>query len=316
VEKLQLMDGRSVPGDRNGPVGVVIRTLNESEFIGRCLETLQRQRGAFELDLLVVDSGSTDATLEIVRSHGARIVNLPAHDFDYSKALNVGIAEVRGELVVSLSAHAIPLDDGWLETITAPFADARVAGVSSRQVPWPGAPWQEVHRLRHQFGDAASVYSRESGDGGVIFSNAASVIRRSVWTEHRFTLPAAEDLDWAQRVVTAGWAIVYEPRTAVYHSHHEGPRAQALRMMDINRVLDRDEQKRTLRRGVREAAGMFLRDSRKILALDEPLRRKAAYLLDLLRMVSYYVLDFSRSGTTAERRREDSRRISGGASET
>lgn len=310
-----MMDGRSVPGERDGPLGVVIRTLNESEFIGRCLETLQRQRGGFELDILVVDSGSTDATLEIVRSHGARIVNLPAQDFDYSKALNVGIEEVRGELVISLSAHAIPLDGDWLETITAPFADVRVAGVSSRQVPWPDAPWQEVHRLRHQFGEAARVYSRES-NGGIIFSNAASAIRRSVWTEHPFTLPAAEDLDWAQRVVAAGWAVVYEPRTAVYHSHHEGPRAQALRMMDINRVLDGGEQRRTLRRGVREAAGMFVRDSRKIFSLDEPPRRKAAYLLDLLRMVSYYVLDFLRSGTTAERRREESRRVSGDASES
>jgi hypothetical protein len=87
-------------------------------------------------------------------------------------------------------------------------------------------------------------------------------------------------------------------------------------MMDINRVLDGGEQRRTLRRGVREAAGMFVRDSRKIFSLDEPPRRKAAYLIDLLRMVSYYVLDFLRSGTTAERRREESRRVSGGASET
>ena len=51
-------------------VGVVIRTLDESELIGRCLETLALQRGNFELDVLVVDSGSTDATLEIARSHG------------------------------------------------------------------------------------------------------------------------------------------------------------------------------------------------------------------------------------------------------
>ena len=45
-------------------VGIVIRTLNESELIRRCLETLASQRGEFELDVLVVDSGSTDATLE------------------------------------------------------------------------------------------------------------------------------------------------------------------------------------------------------------------------------------------------------------
>jgi rhamnosyltransferase len=281
-------------------VGVVIRTLNESELIGRCLETLQRQRGDFGPDVVVVDSGSTDATVEIARSHGARIVDLPASDFDYSKSLNAGIEVAGGDLVVSLSAHAIPLDDRWLGAMLEPFDDDRVAGVSSRQVPWPGAPWQEVHRVRHQFGTARCVYSRDSGDG-IVFSNAASAIRRSVWNEFPFTLPAAEDLDWARRVVSAGWLVVYEPATAVYHSHDESPRAQALRMMDINRVGD--DRKRTLRRGVREAGGIFFRDSRKIVALDEPVSRKAGYLVDLLRMVWYYVRDFYRSGTTAERRR-------------
>ena len=78
----------------NGTIGVVIRTLNESELIGRCLETLHGQQGGFELDVLVVDSGSTDSTLEIARDRGARILELAPTEFDYSKALNVGIEQV------------------------------------------------------------------------------------------------------------------------------------------------------------------------------------------------------------------------------
>lgn len=303
------------PADENVPdrdglpsartIGIVIRTLNESELIGRCLETLRRQRGPFDLDILVVDSGSTDATVEIARSHNARIVELRPGEFDYSKALNAGIERVRGDVVVSLSAHAIPIGEDWLLKMTAPFADPRVAGVASRQVPWPDAPWQEVHRLRHQFGESACVYSHGSTHE-IVFSNAASSIRRRVWRDQRFTLAAAEDHEWARRIVAAGWTIVYEPAAAVFHSHHESARAQALRMIDINRVPDRDRGRRTTRRTVREAAGMLVRDSRKIAALDEPIRRKLAYLTELVRMVCYYVLDFSRLGTTAERRREDS----------
>jgi glycosyltransferase involved in cell wall biosynthesis len=287
-------------------IGVVIRTLNESELIGSCLETLQAQRGFFDLDVLVVDSGSTDTTVEIARAHGARIAELSPGDFDYSKALNVGIAEVRGELVISLSAHAIPVDDEWLRTITAPFDDPAVAGVSTRQVPWPHAPWQEVKRLSQAFGETRRSYSRESSDE-ILFSNAASAIRRTVWRDHPFTLPAVEDLDWAQRVVTAGWEVVYEPGTAVYHSHREGPRAQARRMIDINRVLNEGAAQRTRRRTLREAAGYLLRDAKWIFTLDEPFRRKLAYLAELIGTVWYYVVDFSREGTTAERRREDSR---------
>lgn len=283
-------------------VGFVIRTLNESELIGKCLDTLRDQRGDFDLDVLVVDSGSTDATVEIARSHGARVFNLSPGDFDYSKALNAGIDQVRGDVVVSLSAHAIPVDDRWLERMIAPFVNPRVAGVASRQVPWPDAPWQEVHRLRHQFGQTGCVYS-QAGEREIVFSNAASAIRRSAWREQPFTLPAAEDLEWARRVVGAGWAIAYEPDAAVYHSHDENPRAQALRMIDLHRVLDAGGPPRTRRRTVREAAGFLLRDSRKILGLDEPWWRKVADLADLFCMACFYVLDFSRYGTTAERRR-------------
>ena len=281
-------------------IGVVIRTLDESELIGSCLESVRAQQGCFDLDFLVVDSGSTDATVEIARSHGARIAELAPGDFDYSKALNLGIDEVRGEIVVSLSAHAIPVDDAWLQTMTAPFDDPAVAGVSSRQVPWPDAPWHEVKRLSEVFGEASRSCSRKS-PGDVPFSNAASAIRRSAWREHPFTLPAVEDLDWARRIVAAGWEVVYESGTAVYHSHREGPRAQALRLIDINRL---HHARHSRLRSLREAAGHLRRNAHWIVALDDPSLRKLAYLAETVGTAWFYVVDFSRAGTTAERRRE------------
>ena len=285
-------------------IGVVIRTLDEAELIGACLEALRRQRGPFELDVLVVDSGSEDATMEIARSHGARTFELPPGEFDYSRSLNAGIERVRGSLVLILSAHTVPVDDEWVARMVAPFADERVAAVASRQVPWPDAPWREVLRISRQFGKARREYS--AGDAyEIVYSNAASCIRRSVWLEEPFTLPAAEDLEWARRVVAAGRTVVYEPAAAAYHSHRESPRAQALRLIDISRV-DAAAGPRTRRRTLREAAGLFYRDARAILGLEEPPRRKLAHLAELLRVVGWYVADFSRSGTTAERRRADS----------
>ena len=81
-------------------------------------------------------------------------------------------------------------------------------------MPWPDAPWREVKRLKQVFTETPRTFSRVDAEG-LFFSNAASAIRRSVWQEHPFTLPAVEDLDWAQRVVALGWSIVYEPRTAI-----------------------------------------------------------------------------------------------------
>ena len=106
-------------------VGVLIRTLNEAALLGRCLETLAHQQGDHELDVLVLDSGSTDDTLAIARAHGARIYEMAPEDFDYSRSLNIGIAELAGDIILILSAHAIPLDEEWVARMTAPFADPR-----------------------------------------------------------------------------------------------------------------------------------------------------------------------------------------------
>ena len=87
------------PNSPSRDVDVIIRTLNESELIGRCLETLQRQQGNFNLDVVVVDSGSTDTTIEIARSFKMSSPRKAPNEFDYSKALNVGIGAAAGELV-------------------------------------------------------------------------------------------------------------------------------------------------------------------------------------------------------------------------
>ena len=92
-----------------------------------------------------------------------------------------------------------------------PWLDSRLVA------HWPDAQWQEVHRLRHQFPDTNRAYEHDAAD--VTFSNAASAIRLAVWREEPFTLPAAEDVEWAQRVVRNGRAIVYTAAATVRHSH-------------------------------------------------------------------------------------------------
>jgi rhamnosyltransferase len=281
-------------------VGVVIRTLNESALIGRCLEVLRAQRPAVNLDILVVDSGSTDSTVEIAIAHGARVAQMRPEDFDYSSALNLGMQEVHGDIVLILSAHAIPVDDEWVAHMLAPFNDPKVAGVCCRQLPWDDAPWDEVQRLARTFSARRAVYGKADAES-IVFSNAASAIRRGAWRERPFTLPAAEDIDWAQAVVQSEAKIVYEPAAAVFHSHRESPRAKARRLIDINRL----NGPRTVRRTLREAAGLSVRDARAIAGLVEPRRRKARHLAEALCVAFFYVLDFSRDGSTAERRRGD-----------
>ncbi|HEY8764785.1 MAG TPA: glycosyltransferase [Solirubrobacteraceae bacterium] len=114
-------------------ISVIIRARNEEASIGRCLERVVEQRSDPHgpgTEVVVVDAGSEDRTARIAAAQGARVIELPARSFTFGRALNLGAANARGEILVALSAHAFAPDPGWLERLTEPFADPRVACVA------------------------------------------------------------------------------------------------------------------------------------------------------------------------------------------
>ena len=283
-------------------LSVVIRTLNEEGPLDRCLTVLRAQPGGEELDIVVVDSGSTDGTREIATRFAARVVEIAPAMFDYSRALNLGIDAAHGELIISLSAHAMPREADWLARMSAPFADEKVAAVGCRQEPWPDAEWRERLRIATTFPDVPAVFDAGAVER-MVFSNVASCFRRSLWERFPFTLPAAEDLDWARRVVGDGWSIVYEPSASVYHSHRDSVARQAHRLIVFAQANDVGEgRRRTLALTVRQGAGLFYRDLRAIVGLEEPRRHKVRYVVTSMAVAWRFVVDFGSVQSPALRR--------------
>lgn len=180
------------------------------------LAALDAQVGA-KCDVFVIDSGSTDRTCAIAREWGARVETLPM-SFSFGGALNWAISRCETELVAFLSGHAVPRTNWWLERLTDPFADRRVAGTFGGQIPHP-----DCFPL-----EAESIWRAYPGPGapdspGVRMSNANAAVRRAVWSEFPFdeTVPGAEDALWADAVTKANWRIEYAPTGAVWHSHNE-----------------------------------------------------------------------------------------------
>ena len=163
-------------------LGVVIRTLNEAELIGTCLETLRRQRLPSTWTCSSWTAARRTRRSSIARSQGARVFELPPGDFDYSRSLNVGIERVRGELVLILSAHAVPVDDDWVA------AHGRAVRRPARGRAWragrrPGTtrPGARSLRLRAPVRPTRRESTPPGHAGEMVFSNAASCIRRSAW---------------------------------------------------------------------------------------------------------------------------------------
>jgi rhamnosyltransferase len=197
---------------------IVIRAKNEARFIGDTLRAAFSQEDCDDFEVIIVDSGSTDATLEIVRGFPVTLIEIPPETFTYGRALNIGAREAQGSLIVSLSAHSLPIGQHWLRSIVEPFADASVCGVYGRQLPRPDASRLEVFGMHFT---GVTSQRRRVHNSNAMFSNANGAIRRSLWEQQPFDelVPGAEDLAWVRDMLKRGYIAIFEPDACAYHSH-------------------------------------------------------------------------------------------------
>jgi len=201
-------------------VGVVIRAKNEARHIGDALAAIFDPAALRPRHVVVVDSGSTDGTQDIVRVFPTTLVQIRPEEFTYGFALNLGCAQVDAEIVATISAHSLPTNPDWLRHLIEPFKTARVAGVYGRQIPRANATILERAgmRLTGVLSDAPRLLATRP-----LFSNANGAFRRSLWLEHPFdeAVGGAEDIAWVRSMQERGYLIAYQPTAAVYHSHGE-----------------------------------------------------------------------------------------------
>jgi rhamnosyltransferase len=195
---------------------VVIRTKDEGESIGRLLDILRGQTIAERLELIVVDSGSTDGTVAIARDRGVEPIEIPASGFTFGGALNTGCEAAGAPVLIALSAHAFPRDERWAEHMVAAFDDERVACACGDDRAPDGSALREAvlqdaeHARSHAFWG---------------YSNAAGGFRASLWRERpwRTDMPGTEDKEWAWHWLERGWLVRVDPALDVDHDHSHDP---------------------------------------------------------------------------------------------
>ena len=196
-------------------VSIIIRARNESKWIGLVLSAIKEQTFT-DYEIVLVDNGSTDGTIEIAQDRGVDKV-LSIDNFSPGKAINLGCSNSSGHLFVMLSAHCVPASKDWLAHLVAGFAtDESVAGVYGRQLPVDQTPDVDFRDLIYMFGVEERLQKKDN-----FFHNANSCIRRDVWSKMKFdeNVSNIEDRVWGQRIIEHGFSIFYEPKAAVYHYH-------------------------------------------------------------------------------------------------
>jgi rhamnosyltransferase len=200
---------------------IIIRAYNEGKHIGRLLKGISQQNLS-DIEIILVDSGSTDNTLEIASQHLVHIVSIRPEEFTFGYSLNQGLSHARSDIAVIVSAHVYPVYPDWLEKLIAPFSDPQIALTYGKQRGDASTKFSEQQIWNQWYPDHSQPRQPYP-----FCNNANAAIRRSLWEQFPYdeTLPGLEDLSWANRIMENGYAISYVADAEVIHVHNETPKA-------------------------------------------------------------------------------------------
>ncbi|SEM29763.1 Glycosyl transferase family 2 [Syntrophus gentianae] len=200
-------------------VSIVIRCCNEEEHIGRLLSGILQQT-VRNVEIIVVDSGSTDATLSIAERYPVKIIKIQPEEFSFGRALNIGCEAASGPFIVIASAHVYPVYKDWLAKLLAPFADQQVALVYGKQRGNEMTKYFEHQVFARWFPEKSNLNQEHP-----FCNNANSAIRKDLWEKIPYDeeLTGIEDIDWAKRAMTQGCRIAYIADAEIIHVHNESP---------------------------------------------------------------------------------------------
>lgn len=200
-------------------ISVVIRTLNEEAYLNELLESIKGQnKDNFSIECIIIDSGSSDRTIEIARSHGSLITYIKKEEFTFGKSLNLGTEFSSGNIISYISGHCIPTSKEWLNSLTKPIRDG-ISGYSyGRQVGRDTTKFSEEQIFQKYYPDFSKIPQDD-----FFCNNANSAIERNIWEKYKFdeNLTGLEDLHLAKRYFNDGGKISYVSDAEVFHIHNE-----------------------------------------------------------------------------------------------
>jgi rhamnosyltransferase len=200
-------------------VSVVIRTLNEERHLNELLKMISLQKSnLFDIEIVIVDSGSTDRTLEIAAKYRARITYINKKDFSFGRSLNIGCDFANGDFLVFVSGHCIPTSESWLHELVKPLLDNKCNYSYGRQEARDTTKFSEQQLFKKYFPIESKI-----PQVGFFCNNANAAIKKSLWLVYKFNenITGCEDMFLSKQLVEDKFLVGYVASASVYHIHDE-----------------------------------------------------------------------------------------------
>lgn len=202
-------------------VSVIIPTRNAGVHFSRLLEAVFGQVTDKSYEVLALDSGSTDGTLDLLERYPVRLIEIDPSSFDWGRLRERAFEESRGAVFVNISQDAIPAGTDWLDNLIRPLEDERVGASCGGSIPdperdFPQFQWEKngYYYFTLEIKKFVSLYGK-----GLSFGNAA--VPRKVWEElHIEPQATGEDFQFQMKLHGAGYRIEFPKDAPALHHHN------------------------------------------------------------------------------------------------
>ncbi len=199
-------------------VSIIIRTLNEEKYLNELLLSIENQKIDEEVEVVLVDSGSSDNTLEIAKKFNCKITYINKADFTFGRSLNIGCEYSSGDFLVFISGHCVPYDKYWLYELIRPLKNKKGEYIYGRQVGRDTTKFSEQMIFQKYY-----PRHKKNNNEKYFCNNANSAITKKIWSKYKFdeNLTGLEDIDLARKIIADGSKVIYAHKSVVYHIHDE-----------------------------------------------------------------------------------------------
>nr|WP_321410894.1 glycosyltransferase family 2 protein [uncultured Carboxylicivirga sp.] len=213
-------------------ISIVIPVKNGYRTLESCIKGIKNQTVFNQCEIIIIDSGSTDGTLELLKNYPVDVYKIKPEEFNHGATRNYGVSLAKGKYVVMTVQDATPANEYWLGNMLRHFKSDNVAGVYGQQIvphhkdknPHQWFRPQSQPKIETRYFKNESIFERlskkEKFDKSQ-WDDVSAMYRISVLKQIPFrAVNFAEDLLWAQDALRSGYKLIYDTNSRVEHYHH------------------------------------------------------------------------------------------------